>query len=159
MVTEAFDIFCLFGSEKREVQGKLAIEARRGLEQKVSAIRGESANDPSEDDTLYAISSYLNVDYSLLSDIWQNKAVSYENFQLLGGALDLSIHNVLGVPSIEKLRSNPLLMESLRKNYSQILCADGIIDRRLESDDPKLDSLDDNELDLYLTLRAIEELE
>lgn len=158
MTTKAFDIFCLFGS-KSQVMRRLSSEVKRGLAQKVSAIQEDSKNNPNVDDTLRAMSSYLNIEYNLINNIYQGKEVSYKSFQLLAGPLELSIDNALGSPNVAMLKSNPDLLAAVRKNYSPIYCAEAIIDKRLDSDCTELPPLDEYELDLFLTLKAIEELD
>lgn len=150
----------LFPGGEEGVYARMAEAIREGLHIKVSEIKSKLKSDVKKKinnkEIIQIIAQKLYVDADRLMRIYRGEPsdadVDYELFDRLEFPLDLSIHQVLGKP--EGLNNNlKHWFEECRTHY--ILPAAGVSanNRRRQQK-----ATSDDELKLYVTLRAISEL-
>lgn len=151
----------LFSGGTEGIRSRMAEVVRDGLKKKVKKII-EIKQDATEKQVIEVIAEKLGVEYSRLIRIYEGKSsngdVNYDLFDRLEFPLELSIHRVLGKP--ERLDEPEIEKEWLNEcNEHRMLRAAAIV-RNIpddDSDNGKEITLR-NELELYVTLRAIKEL-
>jgi len=148
----------LFKEGEKGVYKRMAEVIKRGLHKKTSELKKGKLKNKDNGKVIKIIAGKLHVDVNRLNRIYQGKPingdVNYDLFDRLEFPLDLSIHRVLGKP--EKLN-----MPKIKKEWDEecikhpMLRAAAVIrsGRRCKHEVTQKD-----EVELYVTLRAIREL-